>query len=133
MGYSATGTDTLSALVRFISTVILENVMETILSLGYGEVKGVQYGYFNTMEKLIDLEEGQEVELVKEPTNRYDPHAIKILVKGKILGYIPKTNTWMFHSLLAQQNLCKLKITISSIVPESFQVILKCELIVLAI
>lgn len=106
-------------------------MMETILSLGYGEVKGVQYGHFKTMEKLIDLEEGQEVELVQEPTNRYDPYAIKILVKGKILGYIPKTNTWMFHSLLAQPNLCKLKITISSIVPETSQVILKCELIVL--
>ena len=34
-------------------------------------------------KNLLILEEGQEVELVQEPTNRYDPYAIKILVKVK--------------------------------------------------
>lgn len=104
--------------------------MSIVLALGYGEVKGVQYGHFDSMEKLIDLEEETEVQLEQEPTNRYDPNAIRILVKGKLLGYIPKANTWMFHSLLSQPNLCQLRIKISAIVPERFQVVLQCELLV---
>lgn len=41
------------------------------------------------------LEEGQEVELVREPTNAYDPNAIKILTRDEngekqFIGYVEK-------------------------------------------
>lgn len=37
-----------------------------------------------------NLEEGDELDLVPEPTNKYDPNAIQIVADGKHIGYVPR-------------------------------------------
>ena len=38
----------------------------------------------------LDLEQREhQLELVEEPTNKYDPNAIKVIVDGKHIGYVP--------------------------------------------
>lgn len=38
----------------------------------------------------LDLEQREhKLELVEEPTNKYDPNAIKVIVDGKHIGYVP--------------------------------------------
>jgi hypothetical protein len=39
---------------------------------------------------LRGLTEGDTLELVAEPDNAYDPRAIKVERKGRLLGYVPK-------------------------------------------
>lgn len=41
------------------------------------------------------------VELVPEPTNRYDPNAIKVVADGRFIGYIKKLETDRVRELLA--------------------------------
>jgi hypothetical protein len=56
-------------------------------------------------ENLMDLEEGEELFLVAEPTNKYDPNAVQILSRAKIfLGYVPakkgnEKNLWVVERL----------------------------------
>lgn len=59
-------------------------------------VAGTQYreDRFEPMRVLRCLTYGGEttdVELVREPDNKYDPNAVKVLVCGYFIGYIPKT------------------------------------------
>lgn len=39
---------------------------------------------------LAGLSEGDELDLVLEPTNKYDPNAVRIEVNGEHVGYVPK-------------------------------------------
>jgi len=51
-------------------------------------IAGVQH---HQMNKVLDfLDEGMELELVPEPTNKFDPNAIRIEFNGTMLGYVPK-------------------------------------------
>ncbi|HEM4664887.1 HIRAN domain-containing protein [Streptococcus suis] len=59
-------------------------------------VAGTQYreDRFEPMRVLRCLTYGGEttdVKLVREPDNKYDPNAVKVLVCGYFVGYIPKT------------------------------------------
>ena len=55
------------------------------------------------IENLTKLEEGEELLLIPEPTNKYDENAVKICsFEGVFLGYVPaKTgaNTWVLDAL----------------------------------
>lgn len=51
-------------------------------------VAGVQH---HDLHKVIgDLEEGDELYLHPEPTNKFDPNAIKIMANDTMIGYVPK-------------------------------------------
>jgi len=51
-------------------------------------IAGVQY---HEMNKVLDiLDDGMELTLVPEPTNKYDPNAVRIEFDDTMLGYIPK-------------------------------------------
>lgn len=60
---------------------------------------------------LSDLKIGNFVTLEPEPTNEYDPNAIKVWYNGVHLGYIPKKMTEAIKHLT--------KMTITSINPEA--------------
>jgi hypothetical protein len=40
--------------------------------------------------------------LVPEPKNKYDPKAIAVKIGGKVVGYIPKTDTEDWHPVIAE-------------------------------
>lgn len=49
----------------------------------------------------LDLEKDDYVtELVEEPTNKYDPNAIKVIVDGQHIGYIPAKKCAKVKSIL---------------------------------
>jgi len=54
-------------------------------------ITGIRYRE-NFQELLEALEEGQEVQLIREPDNPYDPNAIAIYNGKDMLGYIPATD-----------------------------------------
>jgi hypothetical protein len=51
-------------------------------------IAGVQHHLLSTV--ISKLSEGDELDLVPEPTNKFDPNAVKIEYKGVMCGYIPK-------------------------------------------
>lgn len=51
-------------------------------------IAGVQHHQMHSVLK--DLEEGQTLHLVLEPTNKYDPNAVRIEHKGTMLGFVPR-------------------------------------------
>lgn len=53
-------------------------------------VAGIEYRKEKARMALKGLKEGDTVELVKEPENLYDKHAVKVCVKGVHVGYIPR-------------------------------------------
>jgi hypothetical protein len=58
-------------------------------------LRGAKFRTLSEQTKVLELEVGQEVKLVPEPTNKYDTNAVKIIVAGELgetfhLGYIPK-------------------------------------------
>ena len=50
-------------------------------------IAGLQY--YEVLEVWKKLEIGQEVDLLPEPDNRYDQHAVIVSFQGKKLGYLP--------------------------------------------
>jgi signal recognition particle subunit SEC65 len=51
-------------------------------------IAGVQ---FHDMKKVLnDLKIGDELDLIREPDNKYDPNAVRIEFGGVMLGYVPK-------------------------------------------
>lgn len=53
-------------------------------------VAGIEYRKEQARPMLRELNEGDTVELVPEPENLYDSHAVKVCVKGVHVGYIPR-------------------------------------------
>ncbi len=45
------------------------------------------------------------VSLIPDPKNQYDPNAIRVVHKGKTLGFIPKDQTGGIHAALAKAGL----------------------------
>lgn len=58
-------------------------------------------GLFHHQHKSIAIAPGDELTLQPEPENPYDANAIKILLRGAMLGYVPRTSTWRIHPYLA--------------------------------
>ena len=48
------------------------------------------FTYWNGLEVFDKLKIGTKLHLEAEPTNRYDPNAVKILYEETLLGYIPR-------------------------------------------
>lgn len=40
-----------------------------------------------------EIEEGKKLNLVLEPTNTFDPYAVRIEYEGTMLGYVPKKHS----------------------------------------
>jgi hypothetical protein len=53
------------------------------------KVAGVQFRP-NYKEAVKKIEEGDAATLEAEPTNKFDPNAVKIVCKGFFIGYVPK-------------------------------------------
>lgn len=82
------------------------------------EVKGLSYHEHEIFQEMVDLnpeydytkkemieysvpdspifkwvlKPGMEPELIPEPDNKYDPNAVKVVLGGHLIGYIPKEN-----------------------------------------
>ena len=52
-------------------------------------IAGLQY--YEVLEVWKELEIGQLLELIPEPNNRYDEHAVIVAFEGKKLGYLPRS------------------------------------------
>lgn len=62
-----------------------------------GFVAGTQF--HPGIDLLHTTNAGDDITLVAEPTNQYDPHAIKVLLpSGVMLGYIPRHHTPFLHA-----------------------------------
>jgi hypothetical protein len=48
----------------------------------------------------MDLEIGESIVLDPEPDNKYDPNAIRVLARGKNIGYINRIQAPGFHHWL---------------------------------
>ena len=48
------------------------------------------------------LKIGDEVQLVREENNKFDPYAVAIMFDGYKLGYIPRTNNEQFCAFMDQ-------------------------------
>ena len=59
--------------------------MKTIRS----SVVGMKF-HAGAHDKLLQTPEGTIAELVREPTNQYDPNAIRVYIDGTMCGFIPK-------------------------------------------
>ena len=49
--------------------------------------------YHEEDQKLRTIPSGRELQLVREHNNSYDPYAVKVLCKGKQIGYIKKVHS----------------------------------------
>jgi len=61
-------------------------------------VAGLQY--YEVLEVWKKLEIGQEVQLIPEPNNRYDEHAVIVAFENKKLGYLPRSQNKAVSLLL---------------------------------
>ena len=52
-------------------------------------IAGLQY--YDVLEIWKELKIGELLELIPEPENRYDKHAVMVTCKGKQLGYLPRS------------------------------------------
>lgn len=69
------------------------------------EIAGFRYHMKNTDGNIfMDIALGDNVNFFPEPDNPYDPQAIKIVFKGKTIGYINKFMTPTFNKWLKERN-----------------------------
>ena len=61
-------------------------------------ISGLQY--YRVLEVWKSLEIGQPLELMPEPNNRYDEHAVIVAFEGKKLGYLPRSQNKAVSQLL---------------------------------
>ena len=52
----------------------------------------------------LDLSQREhKLELIPEPTNKHDPNAIKVIVDGKHIGYVPANKCAKVHKILTKR------------------------------
>ena len=61
-------------------------------------IAGLQY--YEVLEVWKDLEIGQRLELIPEPDNRYDKHAVIVAFGDKKLGYLPRSENRAVSKIL---------------------------------
>jgi len=61
------------------------------------QVVGLYYRPQIVQEAAQNLKGGERFLLVREPTNPHDPNAIKVMLDGIHLGYVPATETQFFE------------------------------------
>jgi len=69
--------------------------------------------YHKGIMEINDVYEGEEVELVLEPNNKYDEFAVVITWESHMMGYVPKTISRTISTLI--QNGIKLEASVSSV------------------
>lgn len=47
---------------------------------------------------------GEVITLAPEPTNRFDPHAVRVIGRGRMLGYVPKDISKRVAALIADRD-----------------------------
>lgn len=80
--------------------------MQELIELKSFNVAGVAYRPANVID---ELQTGDAIRFVAEPTNPYDAFAIKVEAyhcedgatpdSWNLIGYIPRKETWIFHLL----------------------------------
>lgn len=65
-----------------------------ILTTFYSKVNGTTFA--NSQELIKTLQPEEPLELIPEPTNKFDKNAIKIVYKGQKLGYLPRDTAESF-------------------------------------
>jgi len=61
-------------------------------------IAGLQY--YEALEVWKKLEIGHTLELIPEPDNRYDEHAVIVAFEGKKLGYLPRSQNRAVSKIL---------------------------------
>ncbi len=59
--------------------------------------------YFDAISKAVHRRTGEQsalAEIVREPDNKFDANAVRVEIKGRTVGYIPRELAPSFHSLL---------------------------------
>lgn len=62
-------------------------------------VAGVKHHKFYEIAE--ELKEGDSVQLIPEPTNKFDKYAVKIEALETMLGYVPKTLSEIVSKIIA--------------------------------
>lgn len=83
-------------------------------------IAGVQFRP-NAAKVLSELEVGTELELELEPTNKYDPNAIKIMYEDEHVGYVPKKFSAEITAMIEVDGIDCVQCVISQINPEAKQ------------
>lgn len=88
------------------STEAKTKIKSTRIKLTTLKVAGLQYG------ECVDyiFASHQQLELVREPSNRYDRYAVALHCKRKKVGYIPRTNSRIIASLMDTGELIKVQV-----------------------
>ena len=73
-------------------------------------VAGTRFHQMKERDVAKRLAEGTGLKLEQEPTNPYDPNAVKILYEDFMLGYVPKVHSSEVSAMMDVSNL-KCKIT----------------------
>jgi len=86
-------------------TLLLANAtyaadVQVRMSLGALPVAGFQYHAGKRVWN--DLKVGDELSLVREPDNPYDPRAVRVEWRGEKLGYVPRAGNETVAKLLDQ-------------------------------
>jgi hypothetical protein len=58
------------------------------------------FRYYQGLSLWDRLRVGDELELVREPDNRHDPRAVRVVWRGHMLGYVPKRENAVLSNAL---------------------------------
>ena len=90
-------------------------------------VAGVQHHQYKLV--LNDMEEGQQLMLVPEPSNKFDPNAVRIVYNKVMIGYVPKKFSAEIASMIdiGEDYVCNIeKLNKQSKPWEMIKVVVKC-------
>lgn len=84
---------------------IMNNILEENVEYTMSKRELLDYGYGDGDTIYKYLEMTYPAELVPEPDNEYDPEAVKVMVDGILVGYVPKGKTKRVKKLLEKDDL----------------------------
>jgi len=76
------------------------------------------FTYWDGLDVFDELKIGTQLQLEVEPTNNYDPNAVKILYKDTMIGYIPRDQNKEISKFLQLGHTDLFNIRINKIDPE---------------
>ena len=56
----------------------------------FAELRGINFRPIETQVYALNMSEGQDVSLEREPDNKYDENAIKVIAEDHFIGYVAK-------------------------------------------
>ena len=77
------------------------------------------FSYWEGCMVMNQLKIGDDVQLVREENNKFDPYAVAIMLDGYKLGYIPRTNNEQFCALMDQGHSSIFEARIQRITPDN--------------